>query len=565
MSPKAQEKGIDLKVIVSPNTPYCLMADDHRLRQVLMNFMSNAVKFTDVGEVHLCVKTKEVDGTNALVEFSVQDSGIGIDEQQQRKIFEPFVQEDESTTRQFGGTGLGLAISTQLVELMGGNIRLESEKNQGSRFFFELSLPIVQMEFDSKNISRLSPLCLVCDDKGKREQLCESLNFYHAPVYQSVTGLDQLPEWVYEKDDVIVIYVETRPNSAAQSESLLRYINELGIQVCLIKHLHSHQFDFGESVSAVITQPLLGQRLVKLIERLEQSIAKPMTLISQKEPEEVKSNKILVVDDNEVNRKIATIHVEKSGFSFDLAENGHQALEMFKRHHYALILMDCMMPVMDGFEATEKIRQIEREEKRDRQVPIIALTASVVDEDIQKCFDVGMDDYLAKPFKADVLREKLSTLIPQDLTHRQPTKLEAEPKGMSKVPSESLSDYLGRILLVEDNNVNQQVASLMLSKAGYQFEIAENGQVAVDKYEQDSDFDIILMDCMMPVMDGFEATQKIREFEQFTGLSKTPIIALTASVIDDDIRRCFDSGMDAYLPKPFRKETLLHEIESVTS
>ncbi len=565
VSPKAQEKGIDLKVIVSPNTPYCLMVDDHRLRQVLMNFMSNAVKFTDVGEVHLCVKTKEVDGTNALVEFSVQDSGIGIDEQQQRKIFEPFVQEDESTTRQFGGTGLGLAISTQLVELMGGNIRLESEKNQGSRFFFELSLPIAQMDFDSKNVSRLSPLCLVCDDKAKREQLCESLNFYHAPAYQSVTGLDQLPEWVYEKDNVIVIYVETRPNSAAQSESLLRYINELGIQVCLIKHLHSHQFDFGESVSTVITQPLLGQRLVKLIERLEQSIAKPITLTSQKEPEEVKSNKILVVDDNEVNRKIATIHVEKSGFSFDLAENGHQALEMFKKHDYALILMDCMMPVMDGFEATEKIRQIEREEKRDRQVPIIALTASVVDEDIQKCFDVGMDDYLAKPFKADVLREKLSTLIPQDLTHRQPTKLEAEPKGMTKVPSESLSDYLGRILLVEDNSVNQQVASFMLSKAGYQIEIAENGQVAVDKYEQDSDFDIILMDCMMPVMDGFEATQKIREFEQFTGLSKTPIIALTASVIDDDIRRYFDSGMDAYLPKPFRKETLLHEIESATS
>ncbi|MCG7489457.1 response regulator [Vibrio sp. Of14-4] len=564
VSPKAQEKQVELKVTVTANTPYCLMVDDHRLRQILMNFMSNAVKFTDQGEVHLCVTTKKVEDTNAVVEFSVQDSGIGIDEQQQKKIFEPFVQEDESTTRQFGGTGLGLAISTQLVELMGGEIRLESIKSQGSRFFFELCLPIAQLGYDSKNISRISPLCLVCDDKAQQDQLCESLNFYHAPVYQSVTGLDHLPEWVYEKDNVIVIYVETRPNMAAQSESIFRHIHDLGKNVCLIKHLHSQQFDFGESVGAVITQPLLGQRLVKLIERLEHSFAQSSIETLKTTKEDVNINKVLVVDDNEVNRKIATIHVEKSGYSFDLAENGQQALEMFKKHNYALILMDCMMPVMDGFEATEKIRQLEREENRDRLVPIIALTASVVDEDIQKCFDVGMDDYLAKPFKADVLREKLSAFVPQVPTRRQPKKLEAEPKGMTKVPSESLSDYLGRILLVEDNNVNQQVASIILSKAGYQFEIAENGQVAVEKYAQDSNFDIILMDCMMPVMDGFEAAQKIREYERFSGLSKTPIIALTASVIDDDIRRCFDSGMDAYLPKPFKKETLLQEIESIT-
>ena len=234
------------------------MIDDHRLRQILMNFMSNAVKFTDQGEVHLCVTTKKVEGTNAVVEFSVQDSGIGIDEQQQKKIFEPFVQEDESTTRQFGGTGLGLAISTQLVELMGGKICLESEKNHGSRFFFELCLPIAQLDFDSKNSLRTSLLCLVCDDKAQQDQLCESLNFYHAPVYQSVTGLDHLPEWVYEKDNVIVIYVETRPNMAAQSESLFRHIHDLGIQVCLLKHLHSQQFDFGESVGAVITSLYLA-------------------------------------------------------------------------------------------------------------------------------------------------------------------------------------------------------------------------------------------------------------------------------------------------------------------
>ena len=142
VSPRAQEKEIDLRVTVSSGLPYCLMIDDHRLRQVIMNFMSNAVKFTEKGSVHLSIITRDVTAENAIVEFSVHDSGIGIDEQQQNKIFEPFKQEDDSTTRQFGGTGLGLAISTQLVELMGGKIQLESEKNQGSRFFFQLSFLI---------------------------------------------------------------------------------------------------------------------------------------------------------------------------------------------------------------------------------------------------------------------------------------------------------------------------------------------------------------------------------------------------------------------------------------
>ena len=149
VSPKAKEKGIDLKVNISRNTPFRLMIDDHRLRQVVMNFMSNAVKFTDKGTVLLSVTTHVVSGSNAVMEFSVQDSGIGIDEQQQKKIFEPFAQEDDSTTRQFGGTGLGLAISTQLVELMGGQIQLESEKGKGSRFFFQLNPSVVQLDFDA--------------------------------------------------------------------------------------------------------------------------------------------------------------------------------------------------------------------------------------------------------------------------------------------------------------------------------------------------------------------------------------------------------------------------------
>ncbi|ENC6724317.1 response regulator [Vibrio harveyi] len=571
VSPKAKEKGIDLKVNISRNTPFRLMIDDHRLRQVVMNFMSNAVKFTDKGTVLLSVTTHVVSGSNAVMEFSVQDSGIGIDEQQQKKIFEPFAQEDDSTTRQFGGTGLGLAISTQLVELMGGKIQLESEKGQGSRFFFQLNPSIVQLDFDTKRAVSNNQIWLVCDDTNMENTLLDELSFYRTSVHQRVRNLDNLPTWINDKKHIIVIYAETQPNAAIKNEGSFHKLEAQNVHVCLVKHLHSDQFDFGESVSAIITQPLLGQRLVKALETCEAKFNQTSQHASLGTTTNTQ-NKILIVDDNTVNQKIAGLHVTKAGFSFDLAANGLEAVEMFKRNQYSLILMDCMMPVMDGFEATQKIRLFEQEQNGSDRIPIIALTASVVDDDIQKCFDVGMDDYVPKPFKASVLKEKLakatdtpivesSELQPPSSHHdnaQAKPQMKPEPATINTLPSRT-----ERILLVEDNTVNQKVASLLLSKAGYQFEIAENGQIAVDMFQQDNGFDIILMDCMMPVMDGFEATKEIRAYEKNSGLPKTPIIALTASVVDDDIQRCYDSGMDAYVPKPVRKEKLLHQIESV--
>ncbi|EKM31371.1 histidine kinase-, DNA gyrase B-, and HSP90-like ATPase family protein, partial [Vibrio harveyi] len=565
VSPKAKEKGIDLKVNISRNTPFRLMIDDHRLRQVVMNFMSNAVKFTDKGTVLLSVTTHVVSGSNAVMEFSVQDSGIGIDEQQQKKIFEPFAQEDDSTTRQFGGTGLGLAISTQLVELMGGQIQLESEKGKGSRFFFQLNPSVVQLDFDAKHTANYGQIWLVCDDTNMETTLRDELNFYRIAVHQSVTSLESLPTWINDNEHIIVIYAETRPNAAMESEDHFNKLESQNVRLCLVKHLHSDQFDFGESVSAIITQPLLGQRLVKALENCETKFnqANLQAVVGTSEPSQ---SKILVVDDNTVNQKIAGLHVAKAGFTFDLAANGLEAVEMFKKNQYSLILMDCMMPVMDGFEATQKIRQLEHEQNHSVKIPIIALTASVVDDDIQKCFDVGMDDYVPKPFKANILKEKLAkaTAVPivednvssafsgTGISAKSKPQDKPEPTSINTLPSRS-----ERILLVEDNTVNQKVASLLLSKAGYQFEIAENGQIAVDMFQQDNGFDIILMDCMMPVMDGFEATKEIRAYEKNSGLPKTPIIALTASVVDDDIQRCYDSGMDAYVPKPVRKEKLL--------
>ncbi|CAH1547260.1 Histidine kinase [Vibrio rotiferianus] len=553
VSPKAKEKGIVLDVSISPNTPYRVMIDDHRLRQIMMNFISNAVKFTDKGYVQLAIETKQLTGTKANIEFSVSDSGIGIDEGQQKKIFEPFAQEDDSTTRQFGGTGLGLAISTQLVELMGGKIKLDSKKGIGSRFYFELELDIQQARYENvSNTEASKPVTLLYDDSSFGERLINELSFYNIACSSTHYRCIDKPVATQLPASSVLVYVESEPNCANKQTSYFRQLEACDIHVCLIRHLHSEQFDFEKNISAVITQPLLGQRLAKAIKTC---MARSPHLDADFHTKNLPtSGKVLIVDDNNVNQKIAGLHVRKAGFDFDFANDGQEALELYQANQYCLILMDCMMPVMDGFEATKRIRQIEAEQKKPK-IPIIALTASVVDDDIQKCFNVGMTDYMAKPFKANLLQDKMLQAIADKPEAAATSIIEESPKNTA--------NKNGRILLVEDNNVNQKVASLLLSKAGYQFEIAENGQVAVDMFQQDRGFDIILMDCMMPIKDGFEATREIRQFEQDSGLSKTPIIALTASVVDDDIQRCFDSGMDAYVPKPIRKEKLIHQIESV--
>lgn len=571
--PKAKEKGIDVKVNISRNTPYHVMVDDHRLRQVIMNFLSNAVKFTEQGFVRLSVTTKALTDSCATIEFAVEDSGIGIDEQQQQIIFAPFAQEDNSTTRQFGGTGLGLAISTQLVDLMGGTIQLESAKGRGSRFFFEVTASVAQQHFTPHHTLNQSQIWLVCDDAEMEMKLRDEMSVYQIDIHQSVNKLSALPTWINDNENIIIVYAEGAPNVAITTSDYMRRLENQNIRICLIKHLHSDQFDFGKVVSVIITQPLLGQRLLAALERCEASFSEPNSLHSAPLHVPTLPN-VLIVDDNTVNQKIAGLHLTKAGFNFDIAENGVEAVDMFRKHQYSLILMDCMMPVMDGFEATEHIRQIEASEQRPFRIPIIALTASVVDDDIQKCLAVGMDDYIPKPFKADMLKEKLDKAL--GLRFKKPLSAEHIPEvkdvtETSPLPAQlvgeptinALSLKTERVLLVEDNRVNQKVASLLLDKAGYQYEIAENGQVAVEKFQQDSNFSVILMDCMMPVMDGFEATRQIRAFEKENGLKKTPIIALTASVVDDDIQRCFDSGMDAYVPKPVRKEKLLHQIETM--
>ncbi|WP_407077139.1 response regulator [Vibrio qingdaonensis] len=576
VAPKVKEKGIQLNVDIDSTIPFRVLADDHRIRQILMNFMSNAVKFTSEGSVSIGVHHQGEQDNMASLVFEVKDSGIGIDESRQANIFEAFAQEDDSTTRQFGGTGLGLAISTQLIELMGGHIELDSEKGKGSRFYFTLNLPIDERTYQHSHELKFDELVMVCDDLEYEERIRRDLTFYNLDIARVVPNLASLQPFTMNKR-TIVIYVEGGSVSSKHDEDSFAQLNSHQSAICLIRQFESVNRDFGRNISALITYPLLGSRLLKSIDACCKAIEQGVPSFTNNALL-TESVFILLVEDNLVNQKVASLHLKKLGYDYDIANNGLEAVEHYKSgKNYSVVLMDCMMPVMDGFAATKVIRDYETAIDAPR-TPIIALTASVVDDDIQKCFDAGMDDYVPKPFKAEILKQKLVSSvevkaenIANQASHQQSTKVNDGGSDESQNAGDKntfASPELGageaiRVLLVEDNMVNQKVASLHLKKAGYDYVIANDGQQALDIFQNDPNFDVILMDCMMPVKDGFTATKDIRSYEKQQGMSPTPIIALTASVVDDDIQKCFDAGMDAYVPKPVRREKLFHEMQNL--
>ncbi|WP_239670653.1 response regulator [Vibrio variabilis] len=591
VAPKVKEKGIELNVDIDAKVPFRVLADDHRMRQVLMNFMSNAVKFTEEGSVTIGVQYQGESDNLANLLFEVKDSGIGIDKARQSKIFEAFAQEDDSTTRQFGGTGLGLAISTQLIELMGGKIQLDSVKGVGSRFYFTLPLAIDEREYQHRSPLNFDELVMVCNSSTHEERIKRDLAFYGMTVDSVAPTLAELN---LDKVDskTILIYVDGGGISSEEDSKRFADINGRGTAICLIRQFDSANKDFGRNICALITYPLLGNRLLKSIEACCKALAQGSVYTSIRNTSIDNRIRVLLVEDNLVNQKVATLHLKKIGCEYDIANDGQEAVTLFeKNQNYTFILMDCMMPVMDGFEATENIRATEQRLGLAR-TPIIALTASVVDDDIQKCFDSGMDDYVPKPFKAEILKEKIVTAIElkqeqlggqqapvqnvdttSDVATANVADIEIEHSQRQPQPENDNSastnatatESSSKVLLVEDNLVNQKVASLHLEKAGYQYDIADNGAEAVALFQRNGRYDVILMDCMMPVKDGFEATQDIRNYEKQQGMTPTPIIALTASVVDDDIQKCFDAGMDAYVPKPVRREKLLHEMSNYLS
>jgi signal transduction histidine kinase/CheY-like chemotaxis protein len=427
LAERAHSKGLELLCDIPPDVETAVCGDAQRLRQIIINLVGNAVKFTERGEVKVVVGHTGTDRTHTSFRFEVADSGVGIQPENCATIFDSFAQEDNSTTRKYGGTGLGLAICKQLVELMGGQIGVQSSPGIGSTFFFT-----VVLANDPATVRGMRPAVL----KGAR---------------------------------------------------------------------------------------------------------------------------VLIVDDNATNRRIVAGHLKSWGVEATEASSGLLAMEILRAQEsvqFDAIAIDGHMPEMDGFALAAEIRR----RASLREVPLLMMR-SISAAPAAENEPTGRTAWLTKPVRRAQLHACLASLLVQE-----PAAATGVRDGMSNNPSAAAREpremsRIRRVLLVEDNPVNQELAQSMLSELGVEVVSAWTGEEALIKLAADS-FEVVLMDCQMPKLDGYATTRRLREWERRTGRDRTPIVALTANALNGDAARCFEAGMDRYLSKPFTIEQLYRILDS---
>jgi len=667
---KAFSKNIELCLSIPPHYPTVVKGDVTRLRQVLNNLLSNAIKFTDKGSVELSVEDRQQEnGNQPLFCFAVKDTGIGIPEEAQEKIFDSFRQADGSTTRQFGGTGLGLTISRQLIELMGGRLQVVSAAGQGSTFSFSIPMEVASAQtpktvlakqhvlvMDRTRCSRLSlartltALGCRCDSAVTEQEALSVLGTHHNPPIQ-VCFFD-------EKSCVSPPTVFAVNARTAASNPAMRLI--------MLTHPSITEHEIHE-IDAALHKPVRYSALKQSLLALPVE-AGPQPADTETAATGSNCRRILIVDDNRTNQMVAKAMLSESGYLADVASNGKEAVKFVSRKPYDLVLMDCNMPVMDGYEATRKIRQLPH---RTGRIPIFAMTAIDNPQDVKRCLDIGMDGCLIKPLNLQVLRKTLDELF-QNNTHA----LEASPSGSIdshcidvesfsnlqralgdkirelvdafmndgttyllqleqaldvedwpqvthlahvlkgsarnlganifasiareiediarakklaashakillldlkeefarvgealenllagnlKTVDDHPSDKQESVLIVDDDNSTRVTIAEALRSDGLQIEHAANGQEGVIKFQQVKP-DLVIMDAMMPIMNGFDACRKIRSL---TGGQSTPVLIITALENDETIECAFRSGAADFIPKPINLAVLRQRVKRV--
>jgi PAS domain S-box-containing protein len=426
---RARAKGIELACEIPPDVPVRLRGDPGRLRQVITNLLGNGIKFTDKGEVVVRIAKESETEKDAVLSFSIKDTGIGIPVEAQNRLFQSFTQADSSTTRRFGGTGLGLAISKKLVAMMGGEIGVRSEAGKGSTFWFTARLekqtgpevPAPSIYFRDLFDLRV----LVVDDNATNRQILrhqlfawkmqkgsasngfEALDLLRGAVKEGkpyeLALLDmQMPEM-----DGMTLARAIKADPAIASTRLI-ILTSMG-------NIHTQEELKAAGVDAFLVKPVKQSRLfdclVNVLGRAaaEHVFAKPAKDQRPESPAadvaHVQKARILLAEDNIVNQKVALAQLRTLGFSADAVANGHEVLAAMKQISYDIILMDCQMPEMDGYEATRQIRQEEKRAGAGGPSPvwIIAMTANAMSGDREKCLSAGMDDYLSKPVRRNEL------------------------------------------------------------------------------------------------------------------------------------------------------------------
>ena len=411
-SEPAGTKGLELTCFVPPEPPDTVIGDPVRLRQVLLNLLGNAVKFTERGEVSLWVHCLSTEAGRVTLKCEVKDTGIGISQEAQKQIFAAFSQADGSTTRRFGGTGLGLAIVKQLVQLMGGEVGIHSVPGQGSTFWFTMQLGYdrtVQSVQHAPTQSLAGMKVLIVDDNATNRFILESqLHSWEVETVSAdgaVAALAQLKQAVIEQRafDLAILDIHM-PNidgimlsQTIQADPAFRNVRLLALSS--VEPSSSSNESGSSNFFAWLRKPARPSLLRECLVRQRSSATETAPPPACPEPTlSIIQGRVLLTEDNPVNREVAMAILELVGCHVDRAENGREAVEAISRQHYDLVLMDCQMPVMDGFAATAAIRQQEASTGTGQHVPIIALTANAMEGDRERCLAAGMDDYLSKPF-----------------------------------------------------------------------------------------------------------------------------------------------------------------------
>lgn len=426
-SERAERKKVELVCIPDPAVPVVVRGDRARLRQVLINLMGNAVKFTQNGDVALEVKVISENGRQYL-RFDVVDTGPGIAPESMSKLFLPFSQVSENSRRQNEGTGLGLAISKQIVLMMGGKLKVESEVGKGSTFWFTALLdPLAEdhPEFvpipERKALGTKRVVALSLSESMPRllERAFSSWGMKHDVLRDHSSFFYKLYETAKESNPLDLVVVEVDDAVEATREFLLNLRASMPYPETAVMIVTSGRTRVvlqelpGASAVCIVSKPLWLPTLYEttralLLEGKKTAVsmhaAGTIPILKETMPS-VEALEILLVEDNITNQRVASLMLERLGFSADTVVNGQEAVDAVKKQFYDVILMDCQMPVMDGFKATAEIRKIQR---GGRPSTIIAMTANASREDRQKCIDIGMDDYIAKPVKTETLQRVLN-------------------------------------------------------------------------------------------------------------------------------------------------------------
>lgn len=468
LAQQATQKGLELAYIISPPTPTAIVGDATRLRQIIVNLLGNAVKFTELGEVVVSVTAQPLDAianeklpTEYEIQFAIEDTGIGIPEGRMNRLFKAFSQVDSSTTRQFGGTGLGLAISRRLSELMGGTMWVESGGKVGGN-------PSANFALDANQALNRS--------KSKVEEPCE----------ESAVNLHP-------------------------------------------KFNHGSTFYFTIGAKSADAQSCPGEL--------------------QPTHSQLKGKRMLIVDDNATNRQILTLQAHNFEMISRGASSAAYALELLRQGEtFDIAILDMQMPQMNGLELAAAIRQM----PGCKELPLVMLTSIGRAESSFHCSQVKFAAVLNKPIKQSQLRNVLSSILCKQFVsfkENSPNPSQFDNKLGERLPL--------RILLAEDNPVNQKVALHLLRRLGYRADVAGNGLEVLEQLRIMS-YDVVLMDVQMPEMDGLTVSRLI--CKQWLPTERPRIIAMTANAMESDRQECFDAGMDDYISKPIRVNEVIEAL-----